>query len=113
VLGKEGESGGFSRLHYEIFATQASGLGGTHDPYAFIWAPYQYPFKPNLIAVALPHKFAHPGEPVTLDGSKSWSASGKIARFGWMLSNGTKRKGVSYASPGQRSGGSVRQPNKP
>lgn len=104
-LGKEGDSGGFSHLHYEIFARQPSGLWGTHDPYAFIWAAYQHQFKLNLIAVARPHKLGYTGEPITLDGTKSWSTSGNGLRFEWILSDGTKRTGStvtrSYAESGE------------
>jgi len=40
TLGKEGGSGGWSHLHYEILNRQASGRLGTLEGYAFLWEAY-------------------------------------------------------------------------
>jgi hypothetical protein len=93
VLGKEGASGGWSHLHFEIKSRQPSGKWGTQAAYAFLWEAYRRQYKPVLQAVARPHYLLFAGESATLDGSKSWSAAGKIAGYEWTLSDGTKAMG--------------------
>src|SRR3954469_9742695 len=77
LLGKEGGSGGWSHLHFDIFAKQPSGKWGIIDGYAFLWEANLHERQPKLIAVARPHHFVSLGEKVTFDGGKSWSAAGK------------------------------------
>src|SRR5437867_3538057 len=107
VLGKEGGSGGWSHLHYDITSRQPSGLWGIQEGYAFLWEAYQREFTPKLIAVARPHHLVFTGDKVVLDGSKSWSASGKITRHDWTFTDGTKAGGAtverSYAQSGEYS----------
>jgi hypothetical protein len=59
------------------------------------------------MAVARPHHFVFTGDKVVLDGSKSWSASGKIARYDWTFIDGTTAEGAtverSYARSGEYS----------
>src|SRR5690606_28436331 len=55
VLGKEGGSGGWSHLHFEIKSRQPSGLWGTQEAYAFLWQSYHDQYKPAVTAVARPH----------------------------------------------------------
>jgi hypothetical protein len=102
-LGKEGGSGGWSHLHYEIISRQASGKWGTQEGYAFLWEAYQRQYKPRLIAVARPHQAVLVGEKATLDGSRSWSQS-RIARYEWNFSDGGKASGMrverSYSKAG-------------
>ena len=74
VLGKEGGSGGWSHLHFDIQSRQPSGLWGTQEAYGFVWEAYQREYQPRIVAVARPHQLVWTGEPATLDGSKSWSA---------------------------------------
>ena len=81
LLGKEGGSGGWSHLHFEIKSRQPSGKWGTQEGYAFLWEAYLREYKPKLIAVARPHHVIFTGDSVTLDGSRSWSESGKIAKL--------------------------------
>lgn len=107
VLGKEGASGGWSHLHFEIKARQPSGKWGTQASYAMLWEAYLREQKPQLIAVARPHHLLWVGETATLDGSRSWSAAGPIAKYEWTLTDGTtaecpqlKRR---YEKPGQYS----------
>ena len=45
VLGKEGASGGWSHLHFDIVAPQPSGKYGISDAYAFFWQAYQAPIS--------------------------------------------------------------------
>jgi len=87
TLGKNGDSGGWSHLHYEILSPQASGRLGTLEGYAFLWEAYQRDYKPHLIAVARPHQAILQGEKVTLDGSRSWGES-RLVRYEWTFTGG-------------------------
>ena len=104
VLGKEGASGGWSHLHFDIKCRQPSGLWGTQDAYAFAWEAYVRQHAPKLIAVARPHQVAWAGDKVVLDGSQSWSAAGPVSRFDWTCGDGSTATGPtferSYARPG-------------
>src|ERR1039458_9521386 len=103
TLGKEGGSGGWSHLHYEILSRQASGRLGTLEGYAFLWEAYLRQYKPHVLAVARPHQAALVGEKVLLDGSRSYSDS-RIARFEWTFTDGGHASGQSvertYSQPG-------------
>jgi len=103
TLGKEGGSGGWSHLHYEIISRQASGKFGTQEGYAFLWEAYQRQYKPRLIAVARPHQAILVGEKAALDGSRSWGES-HIARYEWTFTDGEKASGAkverSYSQAG-------------
>jgi murein DD-endopeptidase MepM/ murein hydrolase activator NlpD len=93
VLGKEGGSGGWSHLHFEIVARQPSGRWGTEEGYAFLWESALREQRPPVVAVARPHHLVRVGERVTLDGSLSWSRSGAISRYDWAFSDGTTAEG--------------------
>ena len=77
VLGKEGSSGGWSHLHFDIKSKQPSGKWGIQEGYAFLWEAYQREHRPQIIAVARPHHLIWAGEKVVLDGSRSWSSGGQ------------------------------------
>jgi len=104
LVGKEGSSGGWTHLHFDIFSRQPSGKWGCQEAYAFAWEAYQKQYQPKLLAVARPHHFLRAGEKATLDGSRSWSAEGKINRYEWTFTDGTKAAGEKveqhYAKPG-------------
>ena len=104
VLGKEGGSGGWSHLHFDITSRQPSGRWGTQEGYAFLWQAALREQKPEVVAVARPHRLAWTGEPVELDASKSWSRSGPIARYTWIFGDGTTVNGPrverTYDRPG-------------
>lgn len=104
VLGKEGGSGGWSHLHFDITSKQPSGQWGIQEGYAFLWEAYRREHDPKLLAVARPHHVGWAGETNTLDGSRSWAKSGKIARHDWTFSDGGSAKGEKvtrkYAKPG-------------
>ncbi len=106
ILGKEGGSGGWAHLHFDISMPQPSGRYGIADGFAFIWQAYRERHGANMVAVARPHKVAWAGEPVRLDARASWHAGGpgKIRDFRWALSDGTELTGVCatsrYAKPG-------------
>jgi hypothetical protein len=107
LLGKEGGSGGWSHLHFEITSRQPSGKWGTQEGYAFLWEAYVRKFKPAVIAVARPHRVVFTGERVTLDGSRSWAESGEIAGYQWKLTDGSMAATPSveqtYQKPGRYS----------
>src|SRR5438093_4823734 len=64
VLGKEGGSGGWSHLPYDITSRQPSGQWGIQEGYAFLWEAYQRQYAPNIVAVARPHHLVFTGEKV-------------------------------------------------
>jgi murein DD-endopeptidase MepM/ murein hydrolase activator NlpD len=107
ILGKEGASGGWSHLHFGIKSRQPSGKWGTQEAYAFAWEAWVREQHPALIAVARPHHFIRAGETITLDASKSWAASGKIASYEWSPVDGAKHSGEkfehTYTKPGSYS----------
>lgn len=104
LLGKEGGSGGWSHLHFDIFTRMPNGKWGCQEAYAFVWEAYLKQYRPKLIAVARPHHVAWAGDKVVLDGSRSWSDSGKIAEYRWTFCDGTTAEGPQvehlYAKPG-------------
>jgi hypothetical protein len=104
LLGKEGGSGGWSHLHFEIVARQPSGKWGTEEGYAFLWQANLRENHPELIAVGRPHVLATVGSTVVLDGSKSWSRSGPVARYEWKFDDGSTITGATaervYNKPG-------------
>lgn len=93
LLGKEGGSGGWSHLHFEIKCRQPSGKWGTREGFAFLWEAATREQGLDLVAVARPHRFVKVGEPVPLDGRGSWSKSGAPLRFDWTFSDGGKGTG--------------------
>ena len=104
LLGKEGASGGWSHLHFDVKCRQPSGLWGTQEAYAFVWEAYVRQYAPRLIAVARPHRLAWAGAEVVLDGSRSWSAVGKVSRFDWTFCDGTTATGPTVARRDARPG---------
>src|SRR5262249_4555814 len=66
LLGKEGGSGGWSHLHFDITSKQPSGKWGIQEGYAFLWEAYHGQYKPAILAVARPHHVAWTGQKVTL-----------------------------------------------
>jgi murein DD-endopeptidase MepM/ murein hydrolase activator NlpD len=107
ILGKEGGSGGWSHLHFEIKSLQPSGQWGTQEGYAFLWEAYQREHHPKLIAVARPHHLIWTGDTVTLDGSKSRTAAGEIVSYEWQFEDGSTATGPrverTYDTPGRHS----------
>jgi len=105
ILGKEGGSGGWSHLHFDIQCRQPSGKWGIQNGYAFIWEAYQREYKPSIIAVARPHHLAWTGETVELDASRSWCKYGTIKKFEWAFCDGTSATGPkvqrTYDKPGE------------
>jgi len=104
TVGKEGASGGWSHLHFEIKSRQPSGKWGTQAGYAFLWEAYRNQFKPVIVANARRKNFLLAGEAATLDGSKSWSATDSIQSYEWTFSDGSTSTGSTvtrkYPKPG-------------
>ena len=71
ILGKEGGSGGWSHLHFDISAIQPSGRYGIVEAYAFYVQSYWQEHPTSLKAVARPHQVAWTDQTVTLDASLS------------------------------------------
>jgi murein DD-endopeptidase MepM/ murein hydrolase activator NlpD len=101
VLGKEGGSGGWSHLHFDITKRQPSGEWGIEEGYAFLWEAYHRERSPKLVAVARPHHLLWAGQKATLDGSPSW---GSNLRYEWTFTEGGKATGATaekiYEKPG-------------
>lgn len=104
VLGKEGGSGGWSHLHFDITAKQPSGKWGIVEGYAFLWEAYLEEHKPKLLAVARPHQLAKVGDKVVLDASRSWTANAGKKSFDWTFTDGKAATGErverTYDKPG-------------
>lgn len=104
LLGKEGASGGWSHLHFGIKSRQPSGAWGTEEAYAFAWQAALREQQPAVVAVARPHHFVRVGEPLVLDGTKSWAAAG-VASHAWTFTDGATATGARverrYDRPGQ------------
>ena len=103
VVGKEGGSGGWTHLHFEIKSLQPSGQWGTQDGYAFLWQANRQQYSPEVVAVARPRRLALVDETVTLDASRSWSNS-SLRSYHWQFSDGTTASGETveriYRRPG-------------
>jgi hypothetical protein len=103
-LGKEGGSGGWTHLHFEIKARQPSGEWGTQEGYAFLWQGYHELYAPEIIAVARPGHVLFAGDSVTHDGLRSWSKRGTIEQYAWTFSDETRANTPTaektYPNPG-------------
>jgi murein DD-endopeptidase MepM/ murein hydrolase activator NlpD len=103
MLGKEGGSGGWTHLHFEIKSKQPSGKWGTQDSYAFLWEAYRRQYDPDILAVARPYKVVYKGETTTLSARNSWAKT-EIVGYEWKLSDGSTKSGmeieIRYDQPG-------------
>lgn len=104
LLGKEGGSGGWTHLHFEIKSRQPSGQWGTQAGYAFLWQAYRQDHDPAIIAVARPHHFLWTGESAELDATKSWAKSGGSLTYDWLLHDGTTASGSKHRRRYDRAG---------
>ena len=106
VLGKEGGSGGWSHLHFELIRPQENGRYGSDSMYAFLHQVYQEKNDEPVIAVARPQILGFTGQPILLDGSRSWSESGsQVLKYEWTFDDGTQATGVKiehvFPKPGR------------
>lgn len=106
LLGKEGGSGGWSHLHFDLSAMQPSGRYGIVEGYAFIWQVYHDSRQTQIEAVARPHQIAWTGNTVTLDGSRSWSRQGPehIRSYEWTFCDATRATGPKIQRSYDRAG---------
>jgi murein DD-endopeptidase MepM/ murein hydrolase activator NlpD len=104
LLGKEGASGGWSHLHFDITGRQPSGKWGIIEGYAFLWEAYRREYQPKILAVARPHHLAGVADEVLLDGSRSWAEAGPLASYAWTFTDGSTARGPTvkrtYPRPG-------------
>ncbi len=106
VLGKEGGSGGWSHLHFELIRPQENGKYGSDSMYAFLHQVYLERNDEPVIAVARPQILGFAGQPVLLDASRSWSAVGAEGmKYEWSFADGTTATGARvshvFAEPGR------------
>ena len=106
VLGKEGGSGGWSHLHFELIRPQEDGRFGSDSMYAFLHQVYQADNDEPVIAVARPQVLGFAGKPILLDGSRSWSAAGRDGmKYEWTFDDGTRAIGAKvehvFEKPGR------------
>jgi murein DD-endopeptidase MepM/ murein hydrolase activator NlpD len=105
-IGKQGHSGGWVHLHFEISIKYGKGWK-TEDAYPYCWEAYVNEYNPAILAVARPHHLAWNNQEVTLDGSKSKSLVGNIVSYDWIFTDGTTASGAiqkrSYPVPGEYS----------
>ena len=96
LLGKEGGSGGWTHLHFDISAMQPSGRFGIVEGYAFVWQVYHAEHKTQLQAVARPHHLVWTGQTVTHDATRSFSKQGPegITDYDWTFTDGTAARGA-------------------
>jgi murein DD-endopeptidase MepM/ murein hydrolase activator NlpD len=105
-IGKEGGSGGWAHLHFDISVPVPAGGYGVVCAYAYLWEAYRREYDPDVVAVARPHHVGYVGETITLEARRSRARDG-IASHRWTLSDGTTHTGPSvqtrYAAPGSYS----------
>ncbi len=103
ILGKEGASGGWSHLHFDINGA-AGDEKGLINGYPFIVEAYLRENPGALLAVARPHHLVSTGDEVTLDGSNSICDGGKIVSYKWTFCDGSDAQGPVatkvYEKPG-------------
>lgn len=87
VLGKEGGSGGWAHLHFDINRRQPSGQWGIEEGFAFLYEAYQREHPTDVVAVARPHSLIWAGQTATLDASRS---IGDGLSFDWGFSKEAK-----------------------
>ncbi|MGI6139755.1 MAG: PKD domain-containing protein [Candidatus Hydrogenedentales bacterium] len=105
LVGKEGASGGWSHLHFEIKCRQPSGAWGTLPSHALIREAYINQYQPEILACARQRHLIMPGDTITLDGSHSWTAADAINSYEWQFTDGETAVGEKverqYLQPGK------------
>lgn len=107
LTGKEGASGGWSHLHFEINRRQPGGGWGVFPAHALLREAYIRERTPEILACARVRHLLLPGESATLDGFGSWSAGGEITAHEWRFTDGSTAAGAVvtrvYPNPGSYS----------
>jgi len=105
-VGKEGASGGWTHLHFEIKCRQPSGGWGTLAANALLREAYMHEYQPEILACARNRHLVMSGDTVTLEASLSWSRD-PITAYEWQFTDGTTTSGVqvkhTYTRPGDYS----------
>lgn len=96
VAGKEGASGGWSHLHFEIKSEQPSGEWGTQAGYAIMREICIRDEGLEIIANARPAHFIVAGQETELDGTRSWSAAGDL-NYEWQFDDGSVERSARFA----------------
>jgi len=107
-IGKQGDSGGWVHLHYEIRNKEMpTGDWRIEDAYPYVWESFVQQYNPPLIAVARPHQLVWVGQEAIFDGRKSKSFVGNIVSYDWTFTDGTTAEGAVqkriYEKPGEYS----------
>ncbi len=89
IIGKKGESGGWSHLHFHINGTTGSEKG-IINAYPFIIEAYLNDHPGTLQAIARPHYLVRAGDNIELSGLRSICDQGKILSYHWDFHDGTK-----------------------
>lgn len=104
LLGKEGNSGGWAHLHYDIKAKMPEGMWASLNAYPFLWEASRRKFKTRVAAMARPHRLAMVSEEVYLHGWFSYSNVHHFKKYEWIFPNGEVKTGVdvqtTFSSPG-------------
>lgn len=103
ILGKEGNSGGWAHLHYDI-KTKLKEDWASINPYPFLWEASRRKFKTRIAAIARPHRLAKVGEEVFFHSWFSYSGLDKFRKHEWFFPNGDIKTGVevtnTFKTPG-------------
>lgn len=83
VLGKEGNSGGWAHLHYDIKTKLANGKWGSINAYPFLWESSYRKFRMRLAAIARPHRIGKMNEELFFHGWFSHTVMKEIKKFEW------------------------------
>lgn len=91
-IGKEGGSGGWAHLHFDISVPLPGGGYGIVEALPYLFDAYRRQHEPAVVAIARPHHVVYAGETVALDGRRSWARDG-IAEYQWTLTDGSTHTG--------------------
>lgn len=87
LLGKEGDSGGWAHLHYEVEAKLPNGKRGSINAFPFLWEASKRQFKTRLTAVARPHHIAKMGEEVFIHAWFSDTVLRELKTYEWFFTD--------------------------
>ena len=102
-LGKEGGSGGWAHLHYDVAAIAPTGEWDLLEAYPFVVEDYCRRYRPGVVAIARPQQLIPTGGVASLDGSRSFSSC-RIATHEWILSDGTRHQGAQVQKRYEKKG---------
>jgi len=104
LLGKEGSSGGWAHLHFQILTKMTNGEWVTEQAFAYLMEAWCQEHQTPLLAMTRPHVLGFTGQTINLDARKSLSFTGQIKEYQWMFCDGSEGFGETvsktYSSPG-------------